>query len=77
MFTLFEGDLGNTGGWGPYHPISDMMYLWANILDTPDMERSYLPDTNPNDGSIVRLDVYTSPDHGLELWYYLVGRRWS
>jgi hypothetical protein len=36
------------------------------------MERSYLPDNNPNDGSIVRLDVYTSPDHGLELWYYLV-----
>ena len=70
--TLFEGDMGNTGGWGPYHSIPDMMALWADILETPDMERTYLPDSNPNDGSIVRLDVYTSPNHDLELWYYLV-----
>ncbi|MCH2154029.1 MAG: hypothetical protein MK089_11880, partial [Phycisphaerales bacterium] len=52
--TLFEGDMDNTGGWGPYHSIPDMMALWADILETPDMERTYLPDSNPNDGSIVR-----------------------
>ncbi len=70
--TLFEGDMDNTGGWGPYHSIPDMMAFWADVLETPDMERTYLPDINPNDGSVVRLDVYTSSDHDLELWYYLV-----
>ena len=70
--TLYEGDMNNSGGWGAYHSIPDMMALWADILETPDMERTYLPDTNPNDGSTVRLDIYTSPDNDLELWYYLV-----
>lgn len=70
--TLYQGDMNNNGGWGAYHSIPDMMAFWADVLDTPDMERTYLEDTNPNDGSTVRLDVYTSPDHELELWYYLV-----
>ncbi|MCH2133653.1 MAG: hypothetical protein MK116_07875 [Phycisphaerales bacterium] len=70
--TLYQGDMNNSGGWGAYHSIPDMMAYWADILDTPDIDRTYLEDTNPNDGSTVRLDVYTSPDHDLELWYYLV-----
>ncbi|MDG2291881.1 MAG: PHB depolymerase family esterase [Phycisphaerales bacterium] len=70
--TLFDGDMNNSGGWGAYHSIPDTMALWANILGTTGFERTYLPDTDPNDGSTVRLDVYSSSQHGLELWYYLV-----
>lgn len=77
--TLFNGDMDNTGGWGAYHSIPDMMALWADILETPDMERTFLPDTNPNDGSTVRLDVYTSSQNDRMLRYYLVeggGHEW-
>ena len=70
--TLFDGDMNNTGGWGAYHSIPDTMALWANIIGTSGFERTYLPDIDTNDGSTVRLDVYSSPQHDLELWYYLV-----
>lgn len=70
--TLYEGDMNNSGGWGAYHSIPDTMSLWANILGTTGFERTFLPDIDPNDGSTVRLDVYSSTQHDLELWYYLV-----
>ena len=70
--TFYNGDMNNSGGWGPYHSIPDMMGLWSDLLETPDMERTFLPDTNPNDGSTVRLDVYTSSDNDRMLRYYLV-----
>jgi polyhydroxybutyrate depolymerase len=70
--TLYEGDMDNSDGWGAYRSIPDVMAFWATVLGVPDMEQTYLPDTNPNDGSTVQLDVYRSPDHNLELRHYLV-----
>jgi polyhydroxybutyrate depolymerase len=70
--TLFNGDMSNSGGWGAYHSIPDTMALWANILGSTGFDRTYLPDIDPNDGSTVRLDVYSSPLSDLELWYYMV-----
>ena len=70
--TFYGGDLNNSGGWGAYHSIPDMMELWADILGLTEIESTNLPDTNPNDGSTVKLDVYRSPNNGLEMWYYLV-----
>ena len=70
--TYYEGDMANNGGWGAYRPISEMMAFWANILGTTEIDSTDLPDTNPNDGSTVTLDVYSSPNHDLEMWYYLV-----
>jgi polyhydroxybutyrate depolymerase len=70
--TLYQGDMGNTGGWGAYRSIPEMMAFWANILGTTEIDSTNLPDVNPNDGSTVRLDVYSSPNHDLEMWYYLV-----
>jgi polyhydroxybutyrate depolymerase len=55
--TLFGGDMNNSGGWGAYRPILD---------------RRTLPDTNPNDGSTVRLDIYSGRDHGREFHYYQI-----
>ena len=78
--TLYEGDMNNSGGWGAYHSIPDTMALWANILGTTGFVRTYLPDIDPDDGSTVRLDVYSSTQHDLELWYYLViggGHDWA
>ena len=70
--TLFQGDMGNTGGWGAYRSIPETMDFWANLLQVPDMNRAYLPNTDPDDGSTVRLDVYSSGLNERMLKYYLV-----
>ena len=70
--TYFNGDMNNSGGWGAYRPILEMVAFWADELETPSLERYFLDDTNPNDGSTVWLDVYTSREHNRELWYYQV-----
>ena len=70
--TLFDGDMGNTGGWGAYHSIPDMVAFWVDELETPELERVFLDDINPVDGSTVRLDMYSSLDHDRRLWYYQV-----
>ena len=69
---LFEGDMDNTYGWGPYRSIPEIVAFWENVLETPEMERTFLPDIDPNDGSTVRLDTYSSTQHNRELWYYLI-----
>jgi polyhydroxybutyrate depolymerase len=76
---LYEGDMENNDGWGAYRSVPDIIEFWATYLQTPDMERTYLPDVNPDDGSTVRLDLYSSPQHDRELRYYLViggGHEW-
>ncbi|MBQ72626.1 MAG: hypothetical protein CMJ67_06940 [Planctomycetaceae bacterium] len=70
--TLFGGDMGNSGGWGAYHSIPDMVDFWVDELETPELERVFLDDIDPGDGSTVRLDMYSSLDHGRQLWYYQV-----
>ena len=70
--TLFDGDMGNTGGWGPYRPIPEMVQFWIDELETPILDRRILDNTDPNDGSTVRLDIHTSRDHDRELRYYQV-----
>ena len=70
--TLYNGDMNNSGGWGAYRPIPEMMEFWANLMETPNVTRTFLPDSVPSDGSTVRLDIYTSTEHSRSLWYYLV-----
>jgi polyhydroxybutyrate depolymerase len=70
--TLYEGDMDNSDGWGAYRSVPEVMAFWADVLNVHDIDRTYLPDTSPDDGSTVQLDVYRSPDHELELRYYLV-----
>ncbi|MAV55727.1 MAG: hypothetical protein CMJ28_07215 [Phycisphaerae bacterium] len=70
--TLYNGDLNNTGGWGPYHSIPDTMELWRTILGTTESESVNLPNIDPNDGSIVRLETNRSLETEQLLNYYLV-----
>ena len=70
--TLFNGDMGNSGGWGAYRSIPETMAFWESKLQLLDMERTFLPDANTDDGSTVRLDFYSSPMHQRVLKYYLV-----
>lgn len=70
--TLYGGDMGNTGGWGAYHSIPDMVDFWADELETPDLEQVFVEDTNTNDGSTVRIDMYSSADHDRRFWFYRI-----
>ena len=70
--TLYNGDLDNTGGWGPYHSIPDTMALWRSILGATDSESAFLPNLDPNDGSIVQLETNRSINDEALLQYYLV-----
>lgn len=70
--TLFGGDMNNSGGWGAYHSIPDMIDFWTETLETPVLEQLLLENIDPNDGSTVRLDMYSSDDHGRRLWNYQV-----
>ena len=69
--TYYNGDPNNSGGWGAYPSIPAMMSLWSQILQTPFIHSTDLPDLDPNDGSTVRLDKYTG-GNSQTLWYYLV-----
>jgi len=70
--TYFNGDMNNQGGWGAYRPILEMNDLWIEELETPILDRVFLPNTNPNDGSTVRLDRYTGRGHNREFHYYQI-----
>ena len=70
--TLFQGDMNNTGGWGAYRSIPETMDFWKGLLQIPDLDRTYLPNADTDDGSTVRLDVYSSELNELMLKYYLV-----
>ena len=70
--TYWNGDMADNGGWGPYHSIPDTMALWASIMDVNVTDSYDFPDTNPNDGSTVHRDIYSSPNHESELWFYTV-----
>jgi len=70
--TLFGGDMGNTGGWGAYRSIPETMAFWESKLLLLQMERFFLPNADPDDGSSVRLDLYSSPFHQRVLKYYLI-----
>lgn len=76
---LYDGDMDNADGWGAYRSVPDIIAFWANFLETTDMQSTDLPDVDPNDGSTVRLDLYSSPLHDRELLFYLViggGHEW-
>jgi len=76
---LYEGDMDNSDGWGAYRSVPEIIEFWATFLETMDMKSTDLPDVNPNDGSTVRLDLYSSQQHDRELWYYLIiggGHEW-
>ncbi|MEE2907375.1 MAG: PHB depolymerase family esterase [Planctomycetota bacterium] len=76
---LYNGDMDNATGWGPYRSVPEIIAFWAKVLETTDMDQTNLPDVNPNDGSTVRLDIYSSLQNDLELWFYAViggGHEW-
>ena len=70
--TLFDGDMDNSDGWGAYRPVPDVVELWSEIMETSILRSSTLPNTAPNDGSIIEFDRYQSKNHPCQFWFYRV-----
>ena len=76
---LYNGDMDNATGWGPYRSVPEIIAFWAKVMQATDMTQVSLPNVNPNDGSTVRLDIYSSLKNELELWFYAIvggGHEW-
>ena len=70
--TLWDGDLQDLGGWGPYMGINDIIELWRNINLTESVVYDTLPDLNQEDASYVTTEKYQNGINGNEVWLYKV-----
>ena len=70
--TLYGGDLGNSGGWGPYGSIPNLISFWVDLVETPILDRSFIENSSANDGSTVRLDSHTAKNHPREVRFYSI-----
>ncbi len=74
--TIYGGDLGNSGGWSPYGSSPNLISFWGDTVETPILDRSFLENRNPNDGSSVRLDRDTAKKHAREVRFYSINGWW-
>ena len=70
--TLFDGDMDDSDGWGAYRPVPEVVELWSSIMATPILETSTLPDTAPNDGSVIEFERHRSRSEPQEFRFYRV-----
>lgn len=69
--TLWEGDMANQGGWGPYHSTPEMHNFWIKNNGCTTVVKSVLPNTNKEDGSFVRVEKH-SGETAMPVWIYTV-----
>ncbi len=71
--TLWNGDLEDMGGWGPYYSTPFMQEFWIHNNNCETIERTTLPDLDSLDGSHVILDQYTCDTYPqTPVWIYTV-----
>ena len=72
--TFYGGDMNNSGGWGAYRSIPETMRFWWTLMGATELTTTNIPDTDPTDGSTVRLQAYDTPDPDdkLALHFYVV-----
>jgi polyhydroxybutyrate depolymerase len=77
--SLFDGDMANAGGWGPYLDLPTTIALWVDLNGLTQLQTYRLPDDEPDDGSHVIFDRYWSESTANEVWFYKViggGHHW-
>ena len=70
--TYFGGDPTNQDGWGAYPSIPATMNFFNNMFSLTLQSSENLPNTNPNDGSIVLSEKYGAENSCTEVWLYTV-----
>jgi|TARA_B110000503_G_scaffold105412_1_gene157277 polyhydroxybutyrate depolymerase len=77
--SLFNGDMENSGGWGPYLDLPATIALWVDLNNLTETQTRELPDNAANDGSHIVFDRYWSESSDNEVWFYKVidgGHHW-
>ena len=70
--SLWEGDLENVDGYGPYLPVLDTFNFWVQQNDCTTSTTSNLPNTDTSDNSTVTSEKYTSGTNNNEVWLYRI-----
>ena len=70
--TYYDGDEDNSDKWGPYMGVERTIDLWVERNKCKNVVIDTLPDTDPNDGSIVITHKYTGGINGNQVWFYKV-----
>jgi len=70
--TWWDGDLYNIGGWGPYLGTLQGIEFWSNMNNCTESTSEFLPNLNPNDGSIVISHKFLECTNNTEVWLYEV-----
>ncbi|MBC8266886.1 MAG: prolyl oligopeptidase family serine peptidase [Flavobacteriales bacterium] len=70
--TFYNGDMTNSGGWGAYLSIPATIDYFKTKNNLTDLFVDTLPDIDPNDGSIIERNIYSSPNTTNEVWLYKV-----
>ena len=68
----WDGDLDNIGGWGPYLGTLQGIEFWSEMNNCTESTSEFLPNLNPNDGSIVISHKHLECTNNTEVWLYEV-----
>jgi polyhydroxybutyrate depolymerase len=77
--SLFNGDMENSGGWGPYLDLPATIAFWVELNGLTLKQSSNLPNNAANDSSHIIFDRYWSETQDNEVWFYRVvdgGHHW-
>ncbi len=68
--TLWNGDMGNLQGYGPYYSVPYTFDYWDSVNNCQYEIIDTLPDLDPTDGSIVIRDKKIDGINGNQVWLY-------
>ena len=77
--SLFNGDMENSGGWGPYLDLPATIAFWVELNGLTLKQSSNLLNSAANDSSHIIFDRYWSETQDNEVWFYRVvdgGHHW-
>ncbi len=70
--TYYNGDMTNSDGWGAYLSIPATIDFFKDENNLTVLTVDTLADIDPNDGSIIERNIYSSPNTINEVWLYKV-----
>jgi polyhydroxybutyrate depolymerase len=77
--SLFEGDIDDNEGWGPYYDTPSTLAFWVKQHELNQKQSIPLEDKDPSDGSSIIFERYFSKDNQKEMWFYKIeggGHTW-
>ena len=70
--SLYDGDMEDQGGWGPYYDMPSTISFWVKKHQLNILETIQLPDKDQDDGSVIIFERYFSQGNINEVWFYKI-----